>query len=72
MAHQGTVEFEGQVLESLPNAMYRIQLDDGRTLLGTMSGKMRIHHIKIMPGDRVRVEMTPYDKDRARIVYRLK
>lgn len=72
MAHQGTMEFEGLVLENLPNAMFKIELADGRILLGTLSGKMRMNHIKILPGDKVRVEMTPYDKDRGRIVYRIK
>lgn len=72
MAHQGTMEFEGLVLENLPNAMFKIQLSDGRILLGTLSGKMRMNHIKILPGDKVKVEMTPYDKDRGRVVYRIK
>jgi translation initiation factor IF-1 len=72
MGHLGTTEFEGQVLENLPNAMFKIQLADGRILLCTMSGKMRMNHIKILPGDKVRVEMTPYDVDRGRIVYRIK
>ena len=72
MAHQGTTEFEGTVLESLPNTMFKIQLADGRVVLGTLSGRMRLNHIRILPGDKVRVEMTSYDVDRARIVYRTK
>lgn len=72
MAHQGTTEFEGTVLESLPNTMFKIQLVDGRVVLGTLSGRMRLNHIRILPGDKVKVEMTLYDVDRARIVYRTK
>lgn len=72
MAHQGTTEFDGQVLENLPNAMFRVQLSDGRVVLCTLSGKMRMNYIKILPGDRVKVEMTPYDESRGRIVYRSK
>lgn len=72
MAHQGTTEFDGQVLENLPNAMFRVQLADGRLILATLSGRMRIHHIRILPGDKVKVEMTSYDIDRGRIVYRTK
>ena len=70
MAHTGTTEFSGLVLENLPNTMFKIQLSDGREILCTLSGKMRMNHIKILPGDRVKVEMTPYDKDRGRIIYR--
>ena len=72
MAHQGTMEIEGLVLENLPNAMFKVQLSDGRTIFGLLSGKMRMNHIKILPGDKVKLEMTPYDKDRGRIVYRIK
>lgn len=72
MAHQGTTEFTGEVLENLPNAMFKVRLDDGRTVLCTMSGRMRLNHIRILPGDKVKVEMTLYDVDRARIVYRTK
>ena len=72
MAHQGTTEFDGQVFENLPNAMFRVQLSDGRVVLCTLSGKMRMNYIKILPGDRVKVEMTPYDEARGRIVYRSK
>ena len=72
MAHSGTTEFDGQVLENLPKTMFKIQLADGRMILCTLSGKMRMNHIKILPGDKVKVEMTPYDVDRGRIVYRTK
>ncbi len=72
MAHQGTTEFDGQVLENLPNTIFKVQLSDGRIILGVLSGKMRMHHIKIIPGDKVKVEMTPYDTTRGRIVYRSK
>ena len=72
MAHSGTTEFDGQVLENLPNTMFKIQLADGRMILCTLSWKMRMNHIKILPGDKVKVEMTPYDVDRGRIVYRTK
>ena len=63
---------EGVVLENLPNTMFRVQLDDRREILGHLSGKMRIHHIKVLPGDRVRMEMSPYDDTKGRIVHRLK
>lgn len=70
MAHLGTEEFSGLVLENLPNTMFKVQLSDGREVLCTLSGKMRMNHIKILPGDRVKVEMTPYDNAKGRIVYR--
>ena len=72
MAHQGSMEVEGQVLESLPNTLFRVELDNGHTVLCHLSGKMRMHFIKILPGDRVRVEMTQYDKEKGRITFRLK
>jgi translation initiation factor IF-1 len=58
------------VLETLPNAMFRVQLDNGHKVLAHISGKMRMHYIKILPGDKVRVELSPYDLARGRIVYR--
>lgn len=61
----------GMVLETLPNATFRVQLDDGEKILCHLSGKLRIHRIKILVGDRVQVEMSPYDKEKGRIVYRL-
>lgn len=63
---------EGVVLESLPSTLFKVKLDDGREILGHLSGKMRLHYIKVLPGDRVRVEMTPYDETKGRIVHRLK
>lgn len=72
MAHQGSFELEGIVTESLPNTLFRVQLPDGSVVLCTLSGKMRINFVKILPGDKVRVEMTPYDKTRGRITYRLR
>ena len=62
--------FEGEVRESLPNTMFRVVLTDGRAILATLTGKMRRRFIRIFPGDRVKVEMTEYDKDRGRIVYK--
>lgn len=72
MIHQGTVEVEGQVLEALPNTLFRVKLEDGRIILCHLSGKMRIHYIKILPGDKVKLEMTPYDETKGRIIYRYK
>ena len=72
MVHQGSIEVEGKVLESLPNTLFRVELADGRVILCHLSGKMRMNFIKILPGDRVRVEMTPYDESKGRITFRLK
>ncbi len=72
MAHQGSIEIEGVVKESLPNTLFRVELGNGEIVLCHLSGKMRMHFIKILPGDKVRVEMTPYDKTKGRIVFRLK
>lgn len=72
MAHQGSYETEGVVKESLPNTLFRVELEDGSLVLCHLSGKMRMHFIKILPGDRVRVEMTQYDKSKGRITYRFK
>lgn len=63
---------EGVVLENLPSTLFKVKLDDGREILGHLSGRMRLHYIKVLPGDRVRVEMTPYDDTKGRIVHRLK
>ncbi|OHA04302.1 MAG: translation initiation factor IF-1 [Candidatus Sungbacteria bacterium RIFCSPHIGHO2_02_FULL_52_23] len=63
---------EGVVLENLPNTLFKVELSDGRQILGHLSGKMRIHYIKVLPGDRVRVEMSPYDDTKGRIVLRMK
>ena len=72
MAHQGSVELEGIVKESLPNTLFRVEMENGSLVLCHLSGKMRMNFIKILPGDRVRVEMTPYDKEKGRIVFRIK
>ena len=72
MTKQGVIEFEGTIRESLPNAMFRVELDTGHKVLAHISGKIRKNFIKILPGDRVRVELTPYDLTRGRITYRIK
>ncbi|NLV40457.1 MAG: translation initiation factor IF-1 [Candidatus Hydrogenedentes bacterium] len=66
------IEVEGTVVEPLPNAMFRVELKNGHMLLAHISGKMRMHYIRILPGDTVKVEMSPYDLTRGRIVYRQK
>lgn len=66
------IKKEGRVIETLPNTFFKIVLDEGGEILGFLSGKMRMHRITILPGDRVLVEMTPYDEGKGRIVYRLK
>ena len=66
------LEFEGKILESMPNAMFRVELDNGHEILAHISGKIRKNFIRILPGDKVKVEMTPYDLSRGRITYRLK
>ena len=66
------IEVEGTVMEPLPNAMFRVGLDNGHKVLAHISGKMRMHYIRILPGDRVQVELTPYDLTRGRITYRYK
>jgi translation initiation factor IF-1 len=70
MAKEEALTFEGTVIEPLPNAMFRVQLDNGLKVLAHISGKMRKFYIKILPGDRVTVEVTPYDLSRGRITYR--
>ena len=72
MVHQGATEIMGQVIESLPNTMFRVKLIDGKIMLCHLGGKMRINHIRIMPGDQVKIEMTPYDQTKGRITYRIK
>jgi translation initiation factor IF-1 len=72
MAHAGAIELEGKVTEVLPNTLFRVEIEGGKIVLCHLSGKMRIHFIKILPGDRVKIEMTPYDKERGRITYRIK
>jgi translation initiation factor IF-1 len=66
------IEVIGTVLEPLPNAMFRVELENGHVILAHISGKMRMHYIKILPGDKVRIEMTPYDLTKGRITYRMK
>ena len=72
MSHQGTTETIGKVLEALPNTMFRVKLSDERVILCHLSGKMRMNYIRIMPGDSVKVEITPYDQNKGRIIFRLK
>ncbi|MBI2832203.1 MAG: translation initiation factor IF-1 [Chloroflexi bacterium] len=72
MAKKEVIEVEGTVTESLPNAMFRVELANGHPVLAHISGKMRIHYIKILPGDKVLVQLSPYDLSRGRITYRLK
>ncbi|EPH07100.1 translation initiation factor IF-1 [Propionibacterium sp. oral taxon 192 str. F0372] len=69
---EGALELEGTVVEALPNAMFRVELDNGHKVLATINGKMRQHYIRILPQDRVVVELSPYDLTRGRIVYRHK
>ena len=68
----GAIELEGTITESLPNAMFRVELDNGHEVLAHISGKMRMYYIRILPDDRVVVELSPYDLTRGRIVYRYK
>lgn len=72
MAKEGAIEVEGRIIEPLPNAMFRVELDNGHKVLAHISGKMRQHYIRILPEDRVVVELSPYDLTRGRIVYRYK
>lgn len=70
MVKEDKIEVEGTILESLPNAMFRVELESGHKVLAHVSGKMRMHYIKILPGDKVKVELSPYDLSRGRIIYR--
>ncbi|EQB63994.1 MAG: Translation initiation factor IF-1 [candidate division Zixibacteria bacterium RBG-1] len=72
MPKEETIQVEGKVIEPLPNAMFRVELDNGHKVLAHVSGKMRMHFIKILPGDKVTVELSPYDLTRGRIIYRYK
>ncbi|OGO39521.1 MAG: translation initiation factor IF-1 [Chloroflexi bacterium RBG_16_57_8] len=72
MPKKETIEVEGTVVEPLPNAMFRVELANGHKVLAHISGKIRLHYIKILPGDRVLVELSPYDLTRGRITYRFK
>ena len=72
MSKEDVIEVEGKVLESLPNAMFKVELENGHKVLAHVSGKMRMHFIKILPGDMVKMELSPYDLTRGRIVFRAK
>jgi len=72
VAKEDAIEVEGKVIETLPNAMFRVELDNGHKILAHVSGKMRMHYIRILPGDRVVIELSPYDLTRGRIIYRAK
>ena len=72
MAKEDLLEMQGEVLDNLPNATFRVKLENGHVVLGFISGKMRMHYIRILPGDKVTVQLTPYDLSRARIVFRAK
>ena len=72
MAKEEAIEQDGEVIEALPNAQFRVRLENDHEILGLLSGKMRMNYIKILPGDRVKVEMSPYDLSKGRIIYRYK
>lgn len=72
MAKEDVIEVEGTVIEPLPNAMFKVELDNGHKILAHVSGKIRMHFIRILPGDKVTVELSPYDLTRGRITYRFK
>lgn len=72
MSKEDVIELEGEVKEALPNAMFKVELENGHEILAHISGKMRMHYIKILPGDKVRVEMSPYDLSKGRISFRYK
>ncbi|MFN3840431.1 MAG: translation initiation factor IF-1 [Cyclobacteriaceae bacterium] len=72
MAKQKSIEQDGTIMEALSNAMFRVQLENGHEVLSHISGKMRMHYIRLLPGDKVRLEMSPYDLTKGRIVFRYK
>jgi translation initiation factor IF-1 len=72
VSKEETIQMQGEVVETLPNATFQVKLENGHVVLGHISGKMRMHYIRILPGDKVTVELTPYDLSRARIVFRAK
>jgi translation initiation factor IF-1 len=72
MPKEDNIEVEGKIIETLPNAMFKVELENGQVVLAYVSGKMRMHFIKILPGDRVTVELSPYDLTKGRITYRFK
>ena len=69
MAKEETIQMQGEIVETLPNATFRVKLENGHIVLGHISGKMRMHYIRILPGDKVTVDLTPYDLTRGRIVF---
>jgi translation initiation factor IF-1 len=72
MAKEDVLQIQGEIVETLPNATFRVKLENGHVILGHISGKMRMHYIRILPGDKVTVELTPYDLTRGRIIFRAK
>ena len=72
MVKEKNIEVDGTILETLPNAMFKVKLDNGHQVLAHISGKMRMHYIKILPGDKVKLELSPYDLTKGRITYRYK
>jgi len=72
MSKEDVIELQGEVVENLPNATFRVKLENGHTILAFISGKMRMHYIRILPGDKVTVQMTPYDLTKGRITFRAK
>ena len=72
MAKQASIQQDGTIIEALSNAMFRVELENGHEIIAHISGKMRMHYIKILPGDKVRIEMSPYDLTKGRITYRYK
>jgi translation initiation factor IF-1 len=72
MAKQPSIEQDGTIIEALSNAMFRVELENGHIIIGHISGKMRMHYIKILPGDKVKIEMSPYDLTKGRITFRYK
>ena len=72
MAKEKNIEVDGEILETLPNAMFKVGLENGHVVLAHVSGKMRMHYIKILPGDNVKLELSPYDLSRGRITFRIK
>ena len=71
MAKQKSIEQEGKIIEALSHAMFRVELDNGHVVTAHISGKMRLHYIKLLPGDKVKLEMSPYDLSKARITFRM-
>jgi translation initiation factor IF-1 len=72
MSKEDTIQMQGEILETLPNATFHVKLENGHVVLAHISGKMRMHYIRILPGDKVTVELTPYDLTRGRIIFRAK